>query len=414
MSSTVLVTPDVRLSRIQYVVLLAVCLGWMFDGYEANSLILTAGPAMKHFLPLPFLAAMPHFIGLAIAIQVLGWALGGIFGGILADRVGRTRALMISIGAYAAFSALTAMATSWQLFDAARFLTGLGIGAEWAGGAALLAEAWPDRLRSKGAAVMQASNGAGFLLAALIWFLVGQAGPDSFRYMFLVGILPAIVIAYIRRRTPESEMWMAARRNDSGVNLIAETIRTGGRRFWLSLILSVASIGGFWAISSWIPYYVTTLAGQHVSNMASILFQIGSVGGLLTMGLIIDSLGRKWTIAVWYAFSLVMTPIFFYLGKDIGSLYLLALVLGFFIAGQFAWCAVYLPELFATRVRGTAIAFAFNLARLISAAGPLVGAALIVSLRGVGNAATVMSLVYVLGLIALIWMPETRSLPLPQ
>ena len=191
----------------QWRALLAANLGWLFDGFETYTLVLTVGPAMRSLLDASAYPQIPAYIGAVFAITLLGWGLGGMIGGVLADYIGRQRTMILAIIAYSIMTGLTAFAFDWLSFAALRFLVGIAIGSEWVTGASLVAELWPNRARGKGAGLMQSGICLGFFIAALTWLFVGQQGPDAWRYMFLIGVIPAFLTWWIRKTIPEPELW---------------------------------------------------------------------------------------------------------------------------------------------------------------------------------------------------------------
>src|SRR5882724_7870350 len=195
------------LSRPQWYVLAASNLGWLFDGFENYALILTAAPALRQLLDSSLHAQLPFYIGATIGINLLGWGIGGMFGGIAADYFGRKRVMMFSIVAYSVLTGVSAFSFNWLSFIASRFLVGIAVGSEWATGSSMIAELWPDNARGKGAGLMQCGLGIGFFVASLVWLFVAPLGPASWRYMFLIGVLPALLTLWIRRAIPESALW---------------------------------------------------------------------------------------------------------------------------------------------------------------------------------------------------------------
>ena len=192
-------TPWFReIDRNQWRTLLASNLGWLFDGFETYALVLTAGPAMRSLLDPSAFPQIPAYVGTIFAVTLLGWAAGGMLGGVLADYIGRRRTMILAIIAYSVMTGLTAFAFNWLSFAVLRFLVGIAIGSEWVTGASLVAELWPDRARGKGAGLMQSGICIGFFFASLTWLFVGQLGPDAWRYMFLIGVAPAILTWWIR------------------------------------------------------------------------------------------------------------------------------------------------------------------------------------------------------------------------
>src|SRR5487761_768345 len=182
-------TPWYRsLNRSQWNTLLATNLGWLFDGYELYALILTIGVALHQLLDPSQYAKIPVYAGTIIATTLFGWGVGGMIGGILADYIGRKRTMMLAILAYSLTTGLSALAWSWQSFAILRFLVGVGIGSGWATGVSIVSELWPDHARGKGGGMLQSGAGIGSFIASAVWLLIGGMGPQSWRFMYLVGI----------------------------------------------------------------------------------------------------------------------------------------------------------------------------------------------------------------------------------
>src|ERR1700758_4319982 len=195
------------LTKAQWKALLASNLGWTFDGFEVFALILTIGAALHQLLDPSQYQLIPAYAGAVIAITVFGWGIGGMLGGILADYIGRKRSMALTILAYSLLTGLSALSWSWLSFAIFRFLVGLAIGSEWAPGASITAEFWPDNARGKGGAFLQAGYPIGSIIASAVWLLIGNSGPSAWRYMFLIGILPSLIAFWIRRNIPESPRW---------------------------------------------------------------------------------------------------------------------------------------------------------------------------------------------------------------
>ena len=169
------------LNRAQWNTLIASNLGWLFDGYETYAVILTVGVALRQLLDPSKLAQIPVYAGTIIALTLLGWGLGGLIGGVLADYLGRKRTMLLAILAYSVVTGLSAFAWDWVSFAGLRFLVGVAIGSEWVTGASIVSELWPDRARGRGVALMQCGLGLGFFLASGIWAYVGGTGPGAWR-----------------------------------------------------------------------------------------------------------------------------------------------------------------------------------------------------------------------------------------
>src|SRR5580693_3175765 len=200
------------LTRTQWQALIASNLGWTFDGFEVFALILTVGFALRQLLDPSEYQRIPAYAGAVIAITVFGWALGGLLGGVLADYLGRKRSMTLTILAYSLLTGMSALSWDWVSFAVFRFLVGLAIGSEWATGASIMAELWPANARGKGGAFLQAGYPIGSILASGVWLAIGTSGPDAWRYMFLIGVLPALIVFWIRRNIPESPRWEESNR----------------------------------------------------------------------------------------------------------------------------------------------------------------------------------------------------------
>jgi MFS family permease len=428
------------LTLAQWYTLLAANLGWLFDGFETYALILTIGPAMRSLLVQSQYAQIPAYIGTVIAITLLGWGIGGLVGGVLSDYIGRRRMMIYAILAYSIMTGLTALAFDWVSFAILRFLVGVAIGSEWATGSSMMAELWPAHARGKGASLMQAGFGIGFFLASFVWLFMSQLGPDAWRYMFLLGVLPALLTFWIRIAVPESELWK--RTNDSR-RAARERVRSGQsmgeedvalarftvadlfadpdvrQRVILVFLMSLTTTLAWWGISTWVPPYVASIAGkanlpaQQWASYAAMAYNAGGVLGYVLLGFFADAVGRKPVAMVFFAMSLILTPVLFMWTQDLHALLWVAAINGFFSLGQYSWMPVWLPELFPTRMRATAVAFAFNAPRFVAFLGPLLAGTLIVQFGGFSKAAGIVSVIYILGFVVAPFLPETRGRPLP-
>jgi MFS family permease len=429
------------LDRAQWKALIASNLGWTFDGFEVFALILTVGVALHQLLDPSQYPLIPAYAGAIIAITVFGWAIGGLLGGVLADYLGRKRSMTLAILAYSLLTGLSALSWDWMSFAVFRFLVGLAIGSEWATGASITAELWPDHARGKGGAFLQSGYPIGSILASGIWLVIGTSGPGAWRYMYLIGVLPALVAFWIRRNIPESPRWEESnkrrraaydlRRQGAAlegenaalvrftlVDMFAEpAVRT---RLFLTFVMSLSVTIGYWGVSSFVPSYVGSVAtaaglpAQRWAALAGLVQNLGALAGFVSFGFLADAFGRKPTTILFYLMCLVLTPIVYLWVQDIHVLLLAFAVYGFFIQGVFSWTPIWLPELFPTRMRATAAGFIFNAPRLISAIAPLIAGTLIVGLGGYGKAATIIGMFYILGLIAVPFLPETKGKPLPE
>jgi MFS family permease len=429
------------LTREQWRVLGASNLAWLFDGFEIYALFLTVGFALHQLLESAQYAALPRYAGYVLATTVFGWATGGVIGGIIADYIGRKRTMMLAILAYSLTTGLSSIAWNWQSFAVLRFLVGVGIGSEWATGAAIVSELWPDHARGKGGGLLQSGAGIGSFLASGVWLLIGGLGPNAWRVMYLVGVLPALLVLWIWRSMPESTRWeeadarrRAARAQQKSGALLEgldaamtrSTIKdlfsdkSVRPRLVTAFVMMLSVTFGFWGVATFVPTYVGTVAHKaglsapYYVALSGLLGTGVAIFGFIALGFLSDGIGRKPTAMLYYAMCFVLTPVVYIWAKGMGPLLAAVTVFGFFTGGIWAWAPVWLPELFPTRMRGTAVAFCFNAPRWISCTGPLIAGTLIVALGGYGRAATIIGAFFVVGVIAAPFLPETRGKPLPH
>jgi MFS family permease len=414
-------------------------LGWLFDGFETYSLILTVAFVLKQLLPAGSRHDIPLYAGATIAITLFGWGVGGLVGGVIADYVGRRRMLLWSIALYAVCTGLTALSWSWLSFAIFRFVTGLALGSEWGTGTSLVAETWSDHTRAKAAGFMQSGLGIGFFIASLAWHFLAPVGPNAWRYMFVCGVLPALVVVFLWRRVPESGEWVAAtRRREPSARPAASRARARGIRLreltlfellrdrqlrkvtLVASVMSLVTTVGWWGISTWVPDYVSVVAAQHGesasawSSDAGMIYNAGAIVGYIALGFLADRIGRRWTTLIYFLLSFALTPLLFLGPTSLGLLVPVIVLNGVFTLGQYTWMPVWLPELYPTRLRATGVSFVFNTARFIACLGPLLAGAIITHLGGYTTAATAFGCIYLVGIVACFFCPETKGKPLPQ
>jgi MFS family permease len=428
------------LNRSQWNTLIAANLGWMFDGYETYALVVAVGVALRGLLEPSQYSQIPVYAGTVLALTLLGWGIGGLFGGVLADYFGRKRTMLLAILAYSLMTGLSAFAWNWLSFAVLRFLVGIAIGSEWVTGTSIVSELWPDRARGRGLALMQCGLGIGFFLASLVWLFVGALGPGAWRVMFLIGVLPALMTLWILRAIPESEPWervnrqreAARARQRAGttldsqdaaltrftiVDLFAEPEAT--QRVIIGFMISLATNIGFWGITPWIPLYIGAVAGAEGlaspqwQSYAGMAYNGAAVIGYLAFGFMADAVGRKSVTIFYLVASLLSVVVLFLWAQGLTMMLIFAGFCGVFVSGQFTWMPVWLPELFPTRIRATAAAVVFNTPRFIAWIGPLASGWIIANLGGYSNAALAISSIYVVGLVAAPFLPETKGKPLP-
>lgn len=411
-------------TRQQWLVFIVAFLGWMFDSMDANLYVMVLFPSMTELMHTNNQAVIGQYGGIVMAVQLLGWALGGIIFGIIADYWGRTKTMIVTILMYAVFTGLSALSQEWWHLAIFRFMTGLGIGGEWSCGIALIAETWPDHARGRITSIVQSTFGLGFFAAAFIYMLLGSYG---WRVVFLVGILPAFVTFIIRLWVEEPERWVKAKeiREQSKVKepiTLAQLFKPIYLRNTLvGLSLAIITLIVFYGATQWVPTWVASLARERgIANPAkyisyvAMMMTAGSVAGYLIQGVLADRFGRKRTFAFYFIGSLIVTPAFFFLLSSYEAIFWCAPVLGFFSIAAVGMLAIYLPELFPTKVRATGQGFCFNAGRILSALGPLMSGFLVASMGGFNKAAGAISLFAFFGLIALLFAPETKGKPLPE
>ena len=428
------------LDKKQWNSLFASNLGWMFDGYETYALILTIGVVLKQLLDPSLYPKIPFYAGSIIAITLLGWGIGGLIGGVLADYIGRKKMMIYSRLSYSILTGLSATAQDWTTFAILRFVVGVAIGSEWATGTAMIAELWPDKHRGKGAGLMQCGLGIGFFIASLTWLYISPLGADSWRIMYVIGIVPALATLWIRSNIPESALWeevnekrlAAVNRKKAGTistedkeltrfTLVDLFSNKESRKYTLiALLMSLTTTLGWWGISTWVPPYIAQeaaksgLVAQKWASYAGMAYNFGAVLGYISFGFLADRFGRKPIAILFFAMSLLLTPVLFLWTHDLQLLLVAAAFNAFFSLGQYTWMPTWLPELYPTRMRATAVAFGFNAPRFVAFLGPLIAGNLIVEFGGFGNSAVIVSMIYFLGLAAAPFLPETVGKALPK
>jgi len=391
--------------------LLATFGGWGLDGMDV----------MIYSFVIPTLIAAWHMskaqAGLLGTVALLVSALGGWLAGLLADRFGRTRILQLTILWFAVFTCLSGFTNSfWQLLIV-RGLQGLGFGGEWAVGSVLMGEAIRAEYRGKAVGTVQGGWAIGWGVSAICYTVLFSVLPAAiaWRTMFWIGILPALLVFYIRRRVPEPEIFQRTltRENSLGESshfleifspsLVGTTL--------LTALLAVGAQGGYYAITTWLPTYLKTTRRLSVLNTGAYLVVIivGSFVGYLVSAWLSDALGRKRTLVLFAICSLLAIVAYTYLPISNSGMLLLGFPLGFFASGVFSPIGAFFTELFPSRVRGSGQGFSYNVGRGIGALFPtLVG---VLSARmDLGRAISIFAVVaYLTMVVAVLLLPETRG-----
>ena len=486
------------LTGYQWFVFIVCCLAWDMDCTDQQLFVLARRPAMMELVPkvtpedarLPALKAklaaqaetegklaptdaaavtalqnadIGEAAGFATSIFMLGWAVGGIGFGVMGDRVGRVKTLMLTILLYAIFTGLSAISNSTTDFYLYRFLTGLGVGGVFAAAVTLLAETMPDNARPFALGLFQASSVIGNCAAALINIGFGKAVYDGaftgqtlagypltpWRLMFLVGIIPGLLVVLIQLKLKEPEKWLAmkaagGKKGGSYGELLGDPRYRRNAVF--GLILALAGVIGLWGIAFFSPdlqrYVIGPkyleegkalgLAGADLTKyvdwqgtkwagITSLVQNMGAFFGIFAFSYATIYFGRKPTFAVFFVLAGTMTAaVFLFLSSWEDILWMIPLM-GFFQLALFGGYAIYFPELFPTRLRSTGTSFCYNVGRLISAVGPAVLGLLTSTVYAaypapypLRYAGVTMCSVFLIGLVALRFLPETKGKPLPE
>jgi predicted MFS family arabinose efflux permease len=398
----------------------AAWLGWFFDGLELHLYTLVAAPFVLQLLATT--SADPQVKEKSAYIQaafLLGWALGGAFFGRLGDRLGRSRTLALTVLTYALCTGLCALAQTWWQLMIFRFIAAIGIGGEWAVGASLLAETWPKAWRPWIAAVLQSGVNFGILLAtALVALLSVVLPPHSERYVFLIGVLPALMVYWIRRQVPEPETWQHAQQTTARRPGVRDLFRGAVARItWCTMTVCALSLSGWWLFIFWQAQHVRkilvdagTPAGditKQVSTAFFVMIAVSIVGNYFAGGLA-QRLGNRRAIMLmfWALFGSMAGA--FIVPRDFGELAWFWIPLVGFFSGVFGLFTMYLPPLFPVLLRTTGAGFCYNIGRVAAA-----GASIVFGwLAPVGDFRTALLYSSALLLAAAIgawWLPETTT-----
>jgi MFS family permease len=420
------------ITRYQWLVLFVAWLGWVFDAMDATIYAIVLHPALHDLLASGVASGtvsnedIGWYGGLIFSVFLIGWAIGGIIFGMVADHLGRTRTLIATILIYAIFTGLAALAQDWWHLAVYRFLTALGIGGEWAAGAAIVAETWPEDKRAKAAGILQSAWAAGFFLAAVANLLLKGYG---WRILFLVGVVPAFVALLVRWWVKEPERWVRAHEHESRsvgivIRHLADLFGPSLRRAtWVGSTLAFVAVFGLWGATNWAPTLIRglpDLEGRDAATLsqdvsyAIMALNVGALCGYIGFGPLADRFGRRAIFGLMCAGSLIMLPVTYLVPRTYAEVLLLLPILGFFNNGIFSGFPIYLPELYPTRLRATGAGFCFNAGRVLASVSPFVTGSLVAALGSFNKAAATIALIYLLGLAILPFAPETKDKPLPD
>jgi len=439
------------LTSYHWFVLVVAALGWLFDTMDQQLFNLARVPAMRELVvrsgdsEQEARERVAYYGGLATAIFLIGWAAGGVLFGILGDRIGRARVMVLTILVYSLFTGLSALSVGFWDFALYRFLTGLGVGGEFAVGVALVAEVMPDRARPFALGLLQALSAVGNISAAAISMVFGHleesgAVGSAWRGMFLVGIAPALLAVLIRRRLREPERWQAVASTTAAAQLGSLRELFGDPRWrsraLIGLVLAFSGVVGLWGIGFFSIDLQRMVFRKHFeqaglspteiegrltywAGVTSIMLNLGAFFGIYSFSLVTHRLGRRPTFAIAFVAALLSTALVFSSLDQFHEIFWMIPLMGFCQLALFGGYAIYFPELFPTRLRSTGTSFCYNVGRLVAAIGPFtLGYLTSVVFSGYTEpmrpAGLAMCTIFVLGLLVLPLAPETRGKPLPE
>jgi MFS family permease len=484
------------LNRYHWFVFVVAVLGWMFDCLDQQLFILARQPAMTELLTVqreevdaetgerkvvdvtPTKSMIDSRSAYATSIFLMGWATGGLFFGVLGDRIGRAKTMLLTILLYSLFTGLSALSQSFWDFCVYRFLTGLGVGGEFAVGVALVAEVMPQRARPYVLSLLQALSAVGNISAALISIAYGQLDkanviPEewgAWRPLFVVGAIPALLALVIRRRLKEPERWQQAAHAGAVAQQLGSYRALFGHPVWrkhalLGLALAFSGVVGLWGVGFFTmdlvgnvltPHFEEVYADEHgidydawpdrklaiqdgatttdaekeyINSVGgsvttwkgntSLMINFGAFFGMFGFGLVTSRIGRKPSFAIALVAAGVSTAAVFYFLDSFWQIFVLVPIMGVCQLSLFAAYAIYFPELFPTYLRSTGTSFCYNVGRFVAALGPYALGMMTTSVYAHTDeplrwAGLTMCGIFALGLFVLPFLPETKDQPLPE
>ena len=448
------------LTPYHWFVFIVCCLAWDLDCMDQQLFVLARDPALSALMQKPVSDPAVGEMGTwATAVFLFGWGLGGIGFGVMGDRLGRVKTLTTTIGLYALFTGLSALSVSEWDFMAYRLMTGVGVGGAFASAVVLLAETVPDNARPYALGLFQASSVFGNCTAALINIYLGSLQkqgafpPDQWltpwKVMFLIGILPGILLVVVQFTLREPDKWVAMRAAEAtgarpspwkaffGTLTGIFTTPPWGRRVLLALVLTSAGVIGLWGIGFFSPRLTqlaleSTLAAEGLTGdqlkgeiswwrgMTSLVQNAGAFFGIFAFSWLTGLMGRRWTFALFFVLAMLSTAGTFWFLRTREDIFWMIPIMGFCQIALFGGYAIYLPELFPTKYRSTGTSFCYNAGRVVAGAGLFGGGYLTtVVFGGYGSESfrdggVTMCAIFLLGIVVLPFLPETKDKPLPE
>jgi MFS family permease len=432
-----------ELRRYHYFVVLIASCGWLFDCMDQRLFALAREPAMRELLGSGAAdAAVKSWGSWATAVMMISWATGGIIFGMMSDRWGRVKTMVVALLLYSGFTGLSGLSHGVYDFMIYRFLMGLGIGGMFGAATTLVAESVPARVRPVALGMLQTLSAFGNIFGSLLSTKIqpGQAdflwGMSGWRIIFFVGILPALLVVPIVLVLREPDRWKEAKRKAADgtgpskhFGSIPDMIRhpIWRRNLLVGVCLGLAGMAGLWGIGFFSPELISTaLQGQPqqvvdvVRGYGTALQDVGSFLGMMTFTLVATFVGRRLAFGGAFILCLGTTIFVFNCLRSGTDAYWMLPMMGFAQLSVFGGYSIYFPELFPTRLRGTGVGFCYNTVRYLAAGFPPMLMFVNQQLIKAGSeepfrkAATLLSFIFLLGLVALIWAPETKGRPLPE
>jgi MFS family permease len=433
-----------ELNRYHWFVLSAATLGWMFDTMAQQLFNLARNPAIRDLVGGdPPAGKVAELAGVATSIFMIGWATGGMLFGVLGDRLGRVKTMVLTILIYSVFTGLSVFSRAVWDFNCYRFLSGLGVGGQFAVGVALVAETMPVRARSYALGVVQAFSALGNMMAAGAGIALGEMQQTSaigsaWRWEFMVGALPAPLALLVFKKLKEPEQWLKARAEKKRMGSFRDLFSDPSwrRNAICGLLLAFSGVVGLWGIGFFSydlfrPVLEKTFRAEGLTGAAlagkttmwigltSLLQNLGGFFGVYFYTYLTSFTNRRTAFAVSFFAAMGMTAYTFWNLKNLSDVFWMVPLMGFSQLALFGGYAIYLPELFPTRLRSTGTSFCYNVGRFVAAAGPLTLGFLTSRVFAgfpdpMRYAGVTMCLVFLIGLATLPFAPETKGEPLPE
>jgi MFS family permease len=396
-------------TKKQWYALFAGQAGWALDAFDVLLYVFALTTIMKEW------GLTPAAAGFLAATTLFSSAFGGIFFGVLADRIGRKKALMLSVAIFSLCSGLSGLAQNLTQLAIARTILGLGMGGQWASGALLVSETWPPEHRGKAIGLMQGGWAIGYILAAIVSGLVLPT--LGWRVLFFIGIAPALLILWIQSKVEEPEIWVKNRDAQKSAPKISfgQIFKPDLLKYTiLATMVSAFVMFAYWGLFTWMPGFLSSPIEKGGAGLGLVRssewivpMMIGAFFGYVTFGFFADKFGRRPTFAAYLIISAALVYVYGNT-RDASTLLLLGPFVGFFGSGYFSAFGAFISELFPTRARGAGVGFCYNVGRCASAVAPIV-VGYFAGVYGIGAALTITAIAFVAGAAMIFTLPETKG-----